>query len=132
MLTIDNKRRAESYRFAESGRSDSLSYYTANSLNQYTSRDVPAYLNVLGIAHANATVTVNGQSPYRRGEYFWQELSANNLQEQTSIGFENDRKLTAPGPDPRFPILLNGYRDPYTVKAPSDFSPPRCPSSTCH
>jgi RHS repeat-associated protein len=52
--------------------------YTANALNQYTSRDVPAYLNVLGIAHANASVTVNSQSPYRRGEYFWQELSVNN------------------------------------------------------
>ena len=33
--------------------------YTANSLNQYSSRDVPAYLNLLGIANANASVTVN-------------------------------------------------------------------------
>ncbi len=52
--------------------------YSANSLNQYTSRDVPGAVDILGIAHANATVTVNGQSPYRRGEYFWQELSLNN------------------------------------------------------
>ena len=52
--------------------------YSANSLNQYTSRDVPAYLNVLGIAHANASVTVNSQSPYRRGEYYWKELSVDN------------------------------------------------------
>jgi RHS repeat-associated protein len=52
--------------------------YTANALNQYTSRDVPAYLNVLGIAHANASVTVNGQSPYRRGEYYRSEINSDN------------------------------------------------------
>lgn len=52
--------------------------YTANSLNQYTSRDVPAAADIIGAAHASATVTVNSQSPYRRGEYFWKELSINN------------------------------------------------------
>ena len=60
------------------GASLRLANYTANALNQYSSRDMPAYLNVLGIAHANASVTVNGQSPYRRGEYYRQELSADN------------------------------------------------------
>jgi YD repeat-containing protein len=34
-----------------SGASLRLASYTANSLNQYSSRDAPAYLNVLGIAH---------------------------------------------------------------------------------
>ncbi len=52
--------------------------YTANALNQYTSRDVPGYLNVMGIAHPSATLTVNSSTPYRKGEYFWKELSVAN------------------------------------------------------
>jgi hypothetical protein len=44
-------------------------------LNQYTQRDVPGAADIIGIAHASATVTVNGSSPYRKGEYFWKELS---------------------------------------------------------
>ncbi len=52
--------------------------YTANKLNQYTSRDVPGYAAVLGSANANATVTVNLQRAYRYGSYFWDELAATN------------------------------------------------------
>lgn len=52
--------------------------YTANALNQYTSRDVPGYLNVMGIAHPSASVTVNSATPYRKGEYFWKELNVVN------------------------------------------------------
>ncbi len=52
-------------------------------LNQYTSRTVPGYVNVLGTASNTATVTLwgdNGQySPTtRKGEYFRGELYANN------------------------------------------------------
>ncbi|MDR3412851.1 MAG: RHS repeat-associated core domain-containing protein, partial [Formivibrio sp.] len=52
--------------------------YAANNLNQYTSRDVPGYAPVLGSANANATVTVNLQRAVRQGNYFWDELAANN------------------------------------------------------
>jgi RHS repeat-associated protein len=52
--------------------------YSANSLNQYTSRDVPGYATVLGSANPNATVTVNLQRAYRYGSYLWDELSENN------------------------------------------------------
>jgi YD repeat-containing protein len=52
--------------------------YTANNLNQYTSRDVPGFVDVLGISFATNTVTVNGQSTYRKGEYFRKELPVNN------------------------------------------------------
>jgi hypothetical protein len=51
---------------------------SANLLKQYTSRDVPGAADIIGIAHANASVTVNGSSPYRKGEYFWKELAINN------------------------------------------------------
>jgi RHS repeat-associated protein len=52
--------------------------YTNNLLNQITSRAVPGTNDIIGIAHASATVTVNGQSPYRKGEYYRTELAATN------------------------------------------------------
>jgi RHS repeat-associated protein len=52
--------------------------YAVNTLNQYTQRDVPGAADVIGIAHPSASVTVNGQTTYRRGEYYHKELSINN------------------------------------------------------
>ncbi len=47
--------------------------YTANSLNQYTARDVPGSADIIGAALATNAVTVNGQPAYRKGEYFWKQ-----------------------------------------------------------
>jgi RHS repeat-associated protein len=56
-----------------------LANYSVNSLNQYTNRDVPGKADMIGIARANATVSVNGNADvYRRSEYFWKELTLNN------------------------------------------------------
>ena len=52
--------------------------YTANSLNQYTQRDVPGTNDIIGIANAAATVTVNNSTTYRRGEYYQLAISINN------------------------------------------------------
>ena len=52
--------------------------YTANALNQYQQRTVPGALDVLGTANAAATVSVNEQSTYRRGDYFYKELAVDN------------------------------------------------------
>jgi RHS repeat-associated protein len=52
--------------------------YSANSLNQYTSRTVPAQVNVSGIALPASTMTVNSQATSRKGEYYWGEATANN------------------------------------------------------
>ena len=52
--------------------------YTANNWNQYTSRTVPRYVNVIGTANSNATVTVNDQSTYRKGNYFRGEPALDN------------------------------------------------------
>jgi len=53
--------------------------YHANLLNQYTNRDVPGAFDVLGLALAtNTTVAVNGQTPYRKSEFFRQQLSVTN------------------------------------------------------
>jgi RHS repeat-associated protein len=52
--------------------------YTANNLNQYTGRDVPGAIDIIGIAHGLATITLDGTAAYRRGEYFHGLLSTNN------------------------------------------------------
>jgi RHS repeat-associated protein len=52
--------------------------YTGNVLNQVTSRDMPAYVDVMGASIMTNAVTVNGQTAYRNQEYFRQQLPANN------------------------------------------------------
>jgi len=67
--------------------------YTANLLNQYTTRTVPGYVDILGAAATNATVTVLGSAgdppavpgdppgtsrATRQGEYSRCELSFDN------------------------------------------------------
>ena len=53
--------------------------YAVNSVNQYTTRDVPNAFDVLGVSHATNSVTVNGSpADYRRGEYFQELVSVVN------------------------------------------------------
>jgi RHS repeat-associated protein len=52
--------------------------YTANNLNQYAQRTVPGYVDIMGLGFANNTVTVNGLTAYRKGEYFREQLSVAN------------------------------------------------------
>ncbi len=47
-------------------------------LNQWTLRPVPAVVDILGNGNATATVTVNGQSTYRKNEYFYKALTVGN------------------------------------------------------
>ena len=62
----------------ESGAGLRQATYTVNSLNQYSGRTVPGAVDVMGIAHAQAEVKVNGADAYRRGEYYRHELSMVN------------------------------------------------------
>ncbi len=52
--------------------------YIANLLNQYSSRDVPGAVDIMGLGFATNAVTVNGATAYRKGEYFRQEVSLSN------------------------------------------------------
>ncbi len=54
------------------------SLYTANLLNQYEQRTVPGAVDIVGTAHAQATVTINNQAVIRQGEYFWKEFEVPN------------------------------------------------------
>lgn len=50
--------------------------YTPNLLNQYTARDVPGSVDIMGMAPSTSTVTVAGAAPdFRLGDYFQKLLS---------------------------------------------------------
>jgi RHS repeat-associated protein len=63
--------------------------YTVNNLNEYTSRTVPGYVEVFGLANSNATVTVNLQRAYRYGSYFADELSVTNTSAPIYLSLTN-------------------------------------------
>jgi len=77
----------------ETGANLRLANYTNNSLNQITGRDVPGYADVLGIALATNSVTVNGQTAYRKGEYFRDELPVAN----SSVAVWTNITVASPG-----------------------------------
>lgn len=52
--------------------------YSANNLNQITSRYISGTNDVIGVALATNSVLVNGQSAWRKGEYFWSTVASNN------------------------------------------------------
>ena len=53
--------------------------YTPNLLNQYTQRTVPGSFDILGLATAANSVTVNSAAvDYRHGEYFQKNVIINN------------------------------------------------------
>jgi RHS repeat-associated protein len=67
--------------------------YSANNLNQYTQRDVPGYVDIMGDSLATNGITVNSQTPYRRVEYFRDQLSVAN----SSAAVWTNVTVSAPG-----------------------------------
>jgi RHS repeat-associated protein len=77
--------------------------YSANSLNQYTSRTVPGYVSSLGTANVSAKVTLwaDGGSyaqATRQGNYFWTELPMDNTSHALWVTLTNIAAL-ASNPD---------------------------------
>ncbi len=80
--------------------------YAANSLNQYTSRTVPASIDILGAAHSNATVTIWSSNASvmpvvttRKGEYFRGEVRFTNAAGPVYLGITNIAVLQTPTHD---------------------------------
>jgi RHS repeat-associated protein len=84
--------------------------YGANLLNQYTNRTVPGFLDIIGLAFATNQVYVNGQTPYRKGEYFRAELPIDN----SSAPVWTNIEVTADGQAP-----VSGHR--YLPQTPEQF-----------
>ena len=88
--------------------------YANNLLNQITCREVPGTVDILGIAHPNATLTVNGQSSYRRGEYYDQVLAWNNSNAVVSAWVTNTAVLSGATSNATGRVLL-----PQTPESPT-------------
>jgi hypothetical protein len=69
-------------RTSTGGRASAASTYTVNRLNQYSSRTVAPYVDVLGVANPTTNVTVNGNTANRKGEYFQYPLNVPNTSAQ--------------------------------------------------
>lgn len=52
--------------------------YSPNNLNQYSSRTVPNAVDIIDSATNGAAVTVNGQSTYRRNDFYRAQLTIDN------------------------------------------------------
>ena len=61
-----------------SGRACGSQITSVNNLNQITQRDYPGTNDVVGVALATNSVTVNGQTAWRKGEYFRATVVSNN------------------------------------------------------
>jgi len=93
--------------------------YTPDNLNRYTSRTVPGYVDVMGSAVSDSTVTVDDNPSQRKGTYFRSEIAVDN----SSAGLSRD--VTVRG------VKFNGSADVMTTAARTFFVPPsRRPSFT--
>jgi RHS repeat-associated protein len=67
--------------------------YMNNLLNQITNRNVPGYVDVMGLTLATNTVSVNGQAAYQKWDYFREQLAVNN----SAGALWTNITVTAPG-----------------------------------
>jgi RHS repeat-associated protein len=65
-------------RRSSGGRVSSISAYTRDYQNKYTQRTVAGTVDVMGIANPTASVTVNGNTSNRKGEYYHWPLAVAN------------------------------------------------------
>src|SRR5271154_3745096 len=75
--TIGNRTETESGG-DQNGANLRVANYTNNTLNQITSRGVPAFVDIMGDGIATNSVIVNGLTAYRKSEFFRQQLSVTN------------------------------------------------------
>lgn len=76
--------------------------YTNNALNQLTARAAPSSTDVTGLAPASATVTVNGSTASRQGDYYYKNVAAGStplwqsLTASSSLGGSFTRSVYVP------------------------------------
>jgi RHS repeat-associated protein len=102
----------------QSGAGLRLANYGANSLNQYSSRTVPGAVDILGSATNTTTVTVNNLATYRKGDYFRDELSADNSSAPVWLGVTSLAVLNdGSNPD----IVATNIGNAFVPKTPETF-----------
>ena len=117
--TIGNRKSAASGG-DENGANLRYANYTVSRTNMYTSREVPPYLDVLGIARVDATVTVQGSAAgvYRHGEYFRKEQYVNNTSAAQYPTLSVDTDVTSPVSGEKFLAYKPGELQPRRGREP--------------
>ena len=92
--------------------------YTANNLNQYSSRTVPNAADVLGSATNAAIVTVNGQATYRKNDYYRLQLGIDNSGGPVFQGITNLAVLSQRA----YPLLSNTTGNIFLPRNPESFT----------
>jgi RHS repeat-associated protein len=99
----------------QNGANQRAANYSVNNLNQITSRQYPGTADVIGAALATNAVTVNGQTAWRKAEYFWSSINLNNsgsAQWQTptivSANYNASGGIYAPSTPEQFSYDLDG------------------------
>ncbi len=98
------------------GSSSRKADYTANLLNQYEQRTVPGALDVLGAAHSNSTITVNGQTATRQDAYYHREIAVTNDAAAIWQPIEVVGTLTNP------PVAITNSGHLFLAKTPEPFA----------
>jgi RHS repeat-associated protein len=98
--------------------------YSANILNQYTNRTVPGFVNILGSANSNATVTLWGSdgtfaATTRKGTYFRAEYDVDNNSSALWLTITNVAVLTS-GANPD--IVTNTTGNVFIPQSPESFA----------
>jgi RHS repeat-associated protein len=70
----------------QTGGNQRMASYAVNNLNQITSRDYPGTNDVVGVALATNSVTVNGLAAFHKWEYFWGTVKTNNTAAPAWLG----------------------------------------------
>ena len=70
----------------QAGGNQRLANYSVNSLNQIIAWDFPGTNDVIGVALATNSVTVNGQTAFHKWEYFWGTVKTNNANGANWVG----------------------------------------------
>jgi len=98
-----------------------LSTFSSNSLNQYSTRTVPGFVDVLGTAVTDANVTVNGQPAQRLGEDWYLGVAAPNtaIPIWAGVTVAGVRTGAAPGGGD---AVANGTRHTWVPKTPEAYS----------
>ena len=91
--------------------------YTANNLNQYTSRTVPGAVDVIGSATNTATVTVNDLAAYRKTNYYRAQLPLTNTSSAVWQSVTNLAVLNESTNDVRSSGLTNNVFLPQTPES---------------
>ncbi len=93
--------------------------YTANLLNQYSQRNVPSAVDIIGVATNTATVSVNNLPTLRHGTFYRTELGLNN---GASPVFQSVTNLAVLNRGTNTDIVTNITGNVYLPQNPETFS----------